>query len=307
MGCVFLTLGAVAYLCAHGIKIVAFAEFLIGVGMAFFSGAEQAWITDALHREGRDCERRHVFAMTSVVKSVAVIVGGFFGSLIALYDVCLIWLPLTILAPVTFHKMSEGEALLASVELLKKSRSLVWVILAMIVSGGIVAFNHFWSPYFKPMVGTLGLSLIWACIYLACVLSGLWIRKLNVPQGDESNLIIFALIITGIGMMLAGVTNGLWIPLSGAMIHEFGRGMFMPLVDSFVQHRVESGFRATFGSLQSLLGRVGLVIAPLLIWFTIRNDPNTQSTIGFIWFACGIVIVVGALILCFARPRNSQT
>lgn len=318
VGCVFLTLGAITYLFAKGFGVAAVAESFIGVGMAFFSGAEQAWITDALHREGRDHERRHVFAMTSVVKSIAIVVGGSVGSLIALFNPRLIWFPLVILAPMTFlvvakfmngqgepiHKMSETEALRASVSLLKKSRSLVWVILAMIVSGGIVAFNHFWSPYFKPMIGTLGLSWVWALIYISCALSGLWIRRLNIPQGDESMLIVLALVITGVGMMLAGMTNGLWIPLSASMIHEFGRGMFAPLVDSFVQHRVESGFRATFGSLQSLLGRIGLVIAPLLIWYTIRNDPNTQSTIGFVWFACGGIIVVGACLLALVRPRT---
>lgn len=317
-GCVFLMFGAICYSFAHGIKMAVLAESFIGIGMAFFSGAEQAWITDALHREGRDDERRHVFAMTLVVKCLAAIVGGFVGSLIALYSTQLIWIPLVFLAPATFfivakfmngqgepiHKMSELEALRASVALLKKSRSLVWVILAMIVCGGIAAFNHYWSPYFEPMVGKLGLSWVWAVIYLSCILSGLWIRKLHVPQGDESKPIIFSLVITGVGMMFAGKTSGLWIPLSGAMIHEFGRGMFTPLVDSFVQHRVESGFRATFGSLQSLLGRLGLVIAPLLIWFTIRNDPNTQSTIGFVWFICGVAIVAGALLLALVRPRT---
>lgn len=318
MGSVFLMIGAIGYLFAQGFGIALIAESFIGVGMAFFSGAEQAWITDALHREGKDHERRHVFATSAIVRSVAIVIGGLVGSLIALWNAQWIWIPLMITSPMTFfvtykwmngqgepiHKMSEREALRASISLLKKSRSLVWVILAMIVSGGIVAFNHFWSPYFKPFVGTLGLSWVWALIYFACALSGFWVRRLKISQGDESKLILLALVFTGMGLMFAGFATGLWVSLSAAILHEFGRGMFAPLVDSFVQHRVESGFRATFGSLQSFLGRIGLVITPLLIWLTIRNDPNTQSTIGFIWILSGAFIVGGAALLALVRPRN---
>lgn len=319
MGCTFLTLGGIAYVFAQGFWTALMGECFIGVGMAFFSGAEQAWITDALHREGRDHERRKVFATAGVLRGFVMVIGGFLGSLVALSNARFIWLPLIFTSPLAFlvvhklmngqgepiHKLTEVEALRASVSLLKSSRSLVWVIAMTVVFGAVISFNHFWSPYFKPLVGTMGLSWVWAIIYIGFALSAVLVRKLTIPQGQESVWIVASVVITGIGLACAGLCSGLVFPLSAALFHEFGRGMFNPLVDSFVQHRVESGYRATFGSLQSLLGRIGLVIAPILIWLTIRHDPNTPSTIGFVWFVCGIVLVIGALILFLVRPRNA--
>lgn len=285
--------------------------------MAFFSGAEQAWITDALHREGRDEERRNVLATASVIRGVTIVLGGFLGSLIALFQMRYIWLPMVITAPIAYFvvhrfmngngepikRISESEALRASVDLLRRSRALVWVIVAMIVFGGVVSFNHFWSPYFKPLVGTVGLSIVWAIVYGGFSLSGLVVRRLTIKQGDESMWIIGSLILTGIGLAMAGFVSGLILLISSVIIHEFGRGMFTPLVDSFVQHRVESGYRATFGSLQALLGRLGLAVTPFVIWLTIRNNPNTTDTIGYVWMACGIFIVTGASVLFLFRPK----
>lgn len=318
MGCVFLMFGGFAYLFAEGFFTALIAECFVGVGMAFFSGAEQAWVTDALHREGRDHERRRVFATAGVIRGFVMVIGGILGSLIALSHVRLIWLPLVFTAPLAWlvvhklmngqgepiHKLTEMEALRASVLLLKTSRALVWVIAMMVVFGAVISFNHFWSPYFQPLVGTMGLSWVWAIIYIGFALSAVLVRRLTIPQGQESVWIVASVVITGIGLVCAGASSGLMLPLSAVVVHEFGRGMFYPLVDSFVQHRVESGYRATFGSLQSLLGRIGLVIAPILIWLTIRHDPNTPSTIAFIWFACGTVLLMGALTLFLVRPRK---
>ena len=319
MGCVFFTLGAFSYLFAHGFWSALLCECIIGIGMAFFSGAEQAWVTDALHREGRDHERRKVFATAGVIRGFVMVVGGFLGSIIALLNARFIWLPMIITSPLAWlvvhklmngqgepiHKMTEVQALRASVSLLKSSRSLKWVIAMMFVFGAVVSFNHFWSPYFKPFVGTMGLSWVWAILYIGLALSAIIVRRLTIPQGQEATWIVASVVITGIGLAGAGLSSGLLMSLFMVTIHECGRGMLLPLVDSFVQHRVESGYRATFGSLQSLLQKMSLAIVPVLIWLTIRTEPNTPTTISFVWFMCGLFLMVGALILFLVRPRNA--
>lgn len=319
MGCVFFTLGAFAYLFANGFWSALVCECVIGIGMAFFSGAEQAWVTDALHREGRDHERRKVFATAGVIRGFVMVVGGFLGSIFALSNARLIWLPMIITSPLAWlvvhklmngqgepiHKMTEVEALRASVSLLKSNRSLKWVIGMMFVFGAVISFNHFWSPYFQPLVGTMGLSWVWAIMYIGLALSAVIVRRLSIPQGQEAAWIAASVVVTGIGLGGVGLSSGLLLPLFMATMHECGRGMLGPLVDSFVQHRVESGYRATFGSLQSLLGKISLAIVPALIWLTIRHDPNTPETIRFVWFVCGLVLIIGSLMLFLVRPRNA--
>ena len=318
MGCVCMTFGGLVYVFSFNFLSALIGESLIAIGMAFFSGAEQAWITDALTREGRDHERRHIFGTRALVHGLVVVIGGGLCTFIALSNVRLIWIPMIVLSPVAYvfiaknmnghgeaiHPMSEMEALRSSIALLKRSRALVWVILAMVVSGGVVAFNHFWSPYFQSLVGTLGLSYVWAIIYTACALSGLWVRRIQIPQGSEANLILVTLALSGIGLLIPNISSTLGISLIGSIIHEVGRGTFAPLVDSFVQHRVESGYRATFGSLQSFLCRIGLALTSLFLWMVLQTHASTPETILFVWSVCGVGIVMGVILLYGIRPRS---
>ncbi len=317
MGCIFFTCGGLSYLFVNGFWGALFSECVSGIGMAFFSGAEQAWVTDALHKEGRDHERRRIFATASALRGCVLVAGGVIGSLIALSHARLIWLPMVVTSPIAWifvhthmsgqgeshQKMTEVEALRASVSLLKSSRALMWVIGMMFVFGAVLSFNHFWSPYFKPLVGTMGLSTVWAAVYTGFALSALLVRRLVIPQGHEAVWIVGAAVMAGIGLLLAGLVSGLMLPLSMALLHECGRGMFHPLVDSFIQHRVESGYRATFSSLQSLLSKLSFVLVPALVWLTIRDQPNTQATISVVWIACGCALVTGSLVLFLFRPK----
>lgn len=319
IGLLFQMAGSVSYFFAQGFFSALIGEGFIGIGMAFISGADKAWITDALTREGRDHERRHVFATANIVRGLTVIIGGYVGSLIALSHIRFIWTPMIPTALIAawiahakmngtgepVHRITEREALCASVNLLRRQKSLQWVIACIIAIGTVISFNHFWSPYFKPIVGTFGLAHVWALMYLGVGVSGYLIRRSATALGNESIMIVFAMFVTACGMFIAGWIPGLAFPLIGVIVHESGRGMFDPLVDSFVQHRVESSYRATFGSLQSLIGRLGYAIIPIFIWATIRNDPNTPDTIQFVWLACAIALAVCTFILFLVRPQST--
>jgi len=319
-GLLFQTIGSLFYLFASGFWSALCGEALIGIGMAFVSGADTAWITDALAHERRGLEYRKVFATATVVKGAAILLGGFVGSLLSLIHPSLIWAPMAFVAPIIVlfarlcmngqgepvHRVSEWSALTMSWNLLRTSQALKWVVVCTILLGTVVSFNHFWSPYFKSMVGTVGLSAVWAMMYLSVTISALFVRKMPISQGDEARGILVSMMLTACGMIIAGFASGLWIPLSGVMIHEFGRGIQDPLISSFVQHRVDSSFRATFGSLQSLLSRVGYLITPLIIWASIQQEPDSASTIQWVWLMCGIILLLGTGVLYFFRPQSSN-
>ncbi|MBI5369780.1 MFS transporter [Candidatus Uhrbacteria bacterium] len=318
-GAVFHAIGGLSYLLASGIWGALFSEGLIAIGMAFLSGAQQAWIADALEREGRAGQLRHVFATETIIKAALFIIGGLGGSLLALISYRLIWVPVivTSLAAVVFgaikmdgqgeplERIGEWEAFAKSWQHLRGSRALKWVVGALILFGAVVSFNHFWTPYFQLKVGTLGLSWVWAIIYLTCLPAGLLVRRLPVKTSHEAHHIVLALLLTGLGLLLIPLTGGLLLSIGAVMIHEFGRGLFQPLTDAFVHHRVSSSYRATFGSLQSLFGRVGFAVVPLVVWITIRDAPNTPGTIGTVWIVCGSFLLVGSVFFFLWRIRET--
>ena len=147
------------------------------------------------------------------------------------------------------------------------------------------------------------MSWVWAIIYLGMMPSGWLIRRMSIAVGQEANMIVLSLFLSGIGLACIGFVSGIMAPLAVVMIHEIGRGMFRPLTDSFVQHRVESSCRATFGSLQSFLGRIGFALVPFIVWIGIDGQPNTPETIQSVWMLCGAAMIAGSLILWLIRPK----
>lgn len=322
LGVVFWGLGAVAYIAAIGFWSAALAESLIAIGSAFLSGAQQAWIKDALIREGRVKDLLHVNANASIVRGCMMLGGGVIGAVLSLIHSRLLFVPLAILSVVAAlfvskymngigeppERLTELEALKRSSSLLRQRSDLKWVLLAFIVFGAVVALNHFWAPFFEPQVGRMGLAGVWVIIYLSFIPSGLWIRRMNknMEQSKEVFYIVLAVGLSGIGMLGAGLTAGWVLPLAAVAVHELGRGMFQPLVDTFTQHRVPSNQLATFVSLQAFIGKIGFIITPIVVALSINGMPDTPATISLVWIAAGTALVFGATVLWVLRPRNDK-
>ncbi|MBI4437824.1 MFS transporter [Candidatus Uhrbacteria bacterium] len=318
LGGVFYALGAFAYLFAHSFWTAVFAEALTGIGSAFISGAGTAWIADALTREGRSHELRQVYATESLIRSTIMLMGGFLGAGIALWEPRLIWVPFIITALAAsfvahwfmngqgepLEYVSEREAFRRALAHLCRSRALMWVVASLIVFGAVVSFNHYWALFFLPEVGQLGLAFIWPVMYLGLIGASQCIRRLTIPLGSESRMIVLSVVLSGAGLLGVAIAPGFWLMMPALVVHEIGRGFFQPLTDSFVQHRVHTSYRATFGSLQSFLGRIGFAVVPFVVWLFISGKPDTPATIRLVWIACAGALLLGAALLWFTRSRE---
>lgn len=318
LGCLAYAACGLVYVCANGLWLSILAEIFAALSIAFQSGALQAWVTDALDRQGQGQQRRQVFANGAIIGGSSMLVGGFCGAGLACLNYRLIWLPLIVLSLVAYifarrqmngqgeplERVTEIKALKQSLSLLRASSDVRWVIFVFILFGIVVCFNFYWSPFFKEQVGQLSLSWIWLVMYFPCVFGGWLVRKITVPQGREGNYLVFSLIGTGLGMLLLAFTGSLHTALAAVVVHEISRGMFEPLNHSFVQHRVTSSFRATFGSVQSLIGRLGFSVVPLVVWICLPGYPDSTATIRLIWLMAGSILVIGSLLLWLVRPRT---
>jgi len=319
MGALFFAVGAVVYAFVGGLWSVMVAEALIGIGGAFISGAQQAWIADALDREGRMSELQKVYATASIIRGIASVVAGICGAWLAILGYRIIWIPMIVLslgsAFLSYFQMNgkgepeeritEMEALKKSVKLLRTNRALIWIVASTVVFACVLPFNHYWAPYFKEQVGQAWLGIMWAIMYGGFTLSGFVIRQIKVSKANESMWIAWSIVATGLGLALIPMFGGVVFPVAMVVLHEFGRGMFFPLTDSFVQHRVESSYRATFGSLQSFVGRSGNVLIPIVVWLSIEGKADSVETISQVWIVVGGLMAVGGLVLWLVRPNGS--
>ena len=319
----FYLVSALVYFFAQGFWSALSAEILAGVASAFMSGAKQAWLVDSLKRSGLVGDElkkvtKKTFAMDKIIAGSIMLVFGVFGSWLSQFGDRLIWLPLIFsglgawcLASFFMNghgepeeKLSEIEALKRSFALLRQSRDLVWVAFVLIVFGLVVSFNQYWSVYFNQLFGDSSSAYVWLVMYPALLLAGFTIRSRHFLSGREETGILVALLFTGLGLILATVFKSWAFVLPAVVLHELGRGMLEPLTDAFIHGRVESSFRATFGSLQSLIGRIGFALTLFVVWLSLRNAPNTNATITTVWIVCGGLILLGTIVLFVLRPKE---
>jgi DHA3 family tetracycline resistance protein-like MFS transporter len=319
IGIVLFAISAFTYACVQGVRTALIAEITLGIGLAFISGAEQAWITDALKKRGEEKLIGKAFGSQAMASAAGVLIGGVLGAFLGTVNLRLGWITAGFFMCASAYvawrvmddsgeiddKATELEAFRLSCRALRSQPGLLWSVAATIVFGLVVSFNHFWQPYFVEDVGQAGLGWVWAVIQASLVLAGWLVRRNGVPEGRGAEGILLALFLSGAGLLAVSLMTGMPAMLLCLSVHEFGRGLFRPIMSAYTQTRVESRFRATFGSLQSLLGKTGLALALVLVWFLSEGKEASRETIGFIWTVSGSLLVLGVLFLWNVRPKET--
>ncbi len=317
-GAAVTALGTFAYSFADGVGSASVCEGITAVGLAFCSGAEQAWFTDALKRRGEGENLSRAFATAAICKSSGFLIAGLLGAFAGLCSLKAGWWLgssflvsafLTALLHMNgdgepLHRLSETQALRASLATLRSSSSLLWAVGAGMAFGLVVPFNHYWTVFYKPRIGQLGLGLLWVPMYGACVVAGTIVRRRPPARGKEADAVTLSLALVAVCLTLIGHVGPIALAVPIIMLHQIGRGMFMPLVDSFIQHRVDSGFRATYGSLQSFLSRGGIAVVLTGVWLGTAGMASNNATIIRVWSICGSLLLLFSSILWFTRPEN---
>lgn len=308
------------YFFVTGLAGALLAEGIMGIGMAFCSGAEQAWITDALGKRGEFHLVRRVFATSGLLRGFTVFVGGVLGAFVYDHSPRAIWLPgiaasvccLLLLANrmngdgEPEKRVSEWEAIKKSWQLLRTSRSLKWVIAVLVISGAAKPLDLYWQIFVTTQFTTIHISWIWVVMYGSMIPSAWVIRRLPGAIRKEELWIVGSLLAGGGGLFIITALGGTTPFFCGIVLYEFSRGAFVPLTEAFIQHRVESSYRATFGSLQAFLGRGGFLLSTILVWLGTRGRENTVEMISMTWIVSAMVIIVGCLALFLLRPRSGQ-
>ena len=112
-----------------------------------------------------------------------------------------------------------------------------------------------------------------------------------------------SLLSAGVGMALMGTTPYLALPFLALFLHEFGRGLFYPLLDAFTQERIkDDSCRATYTSLQSLLARIGNVLVLAIVWLYTADLPWSNTVIGTVWLTSGTILVSLSFLLWLKKP-----
>jgi hypothetical protein len=145
----------------------------------------------------------------------------------------------------------------------------------------------------------------WIPIYGATALASLSVKRSKRQIGRETGLIALSFAFSGLGLGLVFLANGLYPLLGFVVLHELGRGLFSPLIDTFIQKHVGEHYRATYGSLQSLIGRAGYGMVLLAVTVGTIGRPATTAVISWVFGAAGAGLALSSVFLWIFRPKYS--
>lgn len=316
-GAAIFALGTALYALANGFWIALAAEFLAGIGAAFVSGALSAWLTDSLRHRGEGESLRRVLAGGAAASSAATLVGGFaiayflapeYPRLCWLFSAAMVGLAFLVTrfamddSGEPLHRVSEFHAWRQSVSVLKKTTALKWVTAAAMCVGFVAPFNLYWTPLVSMASGPKAIAWAWIPIYGTVAAVSFAVRRRKTKFGNESGAISAALFFAGIGLVAFMAGDGLAFVVPAAVIHEIGRGMFVPLIETYTQTHVEEHYRATYGSLQSFLGKLGYVAVLLAVSLGAAGRGTKPTVIIGIVVVSGLGLVISSLVLWILRP-----
>ncbi|MBD3251612.1 MFS transporter, partial [Candidatus Uhrbacteria bacterium] len=170
-GVLVLMMAMALYACASGFWMALAAEVILGIGASFLSGADEAWITDALHRRGESHLLPKTLARSQLMQNTGMLLGSTTGALLSLMHFRVVYAASAVLFAILFlftcfgmngadgepmHRVKEWDALRQSLQRVRASEELRWLLIVVVGYAFVFTLNHWWTPFAEGIVGRLG-------------------------------------------------------------------------------------------------------------------------------------------------------
>jgi len=292
------------------------AETVGAVGKTFSSGAFDAWLVDSIKHTGEEHDLLKIFSRRGLISRVAVIVSSIIGGYIADYGMNLPFFAGSIvfficgIIAVIFMKETYFEKSKfsfadgfkeikntwnKSIIFTKSDRNFRFVlIMCSMQMFAVMAPNMGWQKVFL----NLGFSnsangIIGALISVAIIVGIILSRKVQNYVIGEKRLVVFIQILIGASIALTVSFVSIYPVLLFFFIHEIGRGMFGPVMESYTQKSITSSKeRATLSSFVSMVGHFGGALGLLTSGFIAK-----YAGIPLAWIVSGFILVIVVLFI----------
>ncbi len=310
LGCFVYAFGYWVYAFSFNFTTILIAELLLGIGLAFVSGADSALLYDSLMSESKEGTYKKELGKQSVGFSVseagAALLGGFLAALslrLPLYVQAVVMsclVPLSLfLVQTKLHKRTTHRSVLHDMafvvhDAFKKKAVLGFVLHGSIISASTLTMVWFVQPYLTASaVPIVYFGAVWAVINLSVGFFALYADRFEKLCGLNNSLLVLSLAV-GVSYILLGTTYS-WVLLPLLFVFAFTRSARSAIVEDYLHARTESSVRATILSVNSMLSRlIFAVCSPFLGYMADAYTLGTALTISGIFFT---VLGSGAFLL----------
>ncbi len=122
----------------------------------------------------------------------------------------------------------------------------------------------------------------------------------------EHGAILATLALPALGVAVLAQTSRIPMQISVLVLLQLGRGMFQPLMDTFIAKRVRDEVRTTTLSIISSLGKGAYIIFPALVYNLSKGMPDGVPLIRTIWCGASACMIASLCLLWIFRPRDKQ-
>lgn len=283
-----LAVGTLAYVGAAyvkgGLLLFILAGVILGLGFAFYSGATEAWLVDALKETGYEKELDPVFARAGVVNGVATVIGTVGGGLLGQLDLAIPYLVRTALLVgafvVGFRSMHDlgfkprtlrlrgifgemGKVVRAGMKYgWNKPVPRLLMLQSFLVSGFFFWAWYAWPPYFLELYGrnAVWLAGVIAALFSLAGVAGNFIAERVARAGRRRTTILIASsALLTVAMVGTGAIRSFWITVPIFLVGAVAFGVLEPVRQTYLHRSIPSSERATLISMDELMGNLGSV------------------------------------------------
>ncbi|NNE22729.1 MAG: MFS transporter [Rhizobiales bacterium] len=283
-GCVMLGLGSSFY-------VFALAQIMLGAGSAFVSGTDHALLYDSLIEDGRQDDVAWHEARAWRFTFAALAISAMIGGLISMYAMHMAFLAtaltaaaalvLTMLLQEPAHRddgftpLAQGKAILERL----RHRGLAWLFT---LSVAMYVFSHvpfvFAQPFINEVLAGIGFAAETPAVSGAIVASMMltsvaaaWFALPLARRIGKTGIFLLALAMqVGLVAVLAFTVHPAALAL--LLLRMVPDAFARPMILAYVQPRLKSSYRATYLSLQSLIGRLILAASLFAISFAVPDN-----------------------------------
>lgn len=320
-GCFVLSFSFLVYFVSHSFWIFVLAEILGALGIAFISGALEAWAVDSLKYHNFDGSLEHVFKRESQFDQAGILIGSVIGSYVGNINIAYPWLMCSIgcfLAGIyAMFVLKESYFVKKKLELsfrpfvnvardsvsygIRHKAIFYLVGFTLIFNFTLQGFNMQWPFVFQDNYGfsVSGLGWLFAVTSLMIMLGSQFSTWFAGKVKHEKVSMIASQSVTAAGMILASTMFGLAPVMIGFVAHEFGRGLFKPLKFAYLNRRIPDEKRATIISFESMVTKLGAFAGLLVSGYLAK-----KYSISLSWLVSGIVLALS--IIVFLKLKNGD-
>lgn len=283
-GSILTTLGFSIYCFAYGFWHLAIAEFILGIGQSFISGADSAMLFDSMKAQNREDEYLKYEGKVTSLGNFSEAIAGVAGGLLALislrtpFVVQALFSAIAIPAAITLkephvsldHRVKGFRDIINVVKyaLFKDKKLRLYIFLSSIIGTATLTYAWFVQPYFIEIKLPLPIyGIMWTALNLTTGFFSMYAYKINQKIGHRSTL-MFIVIAAVTGFLLTGTFISIW-----ALPIIFGfyamRGVATPVLKDYIHVLINSDVRATILSLRNMFIRIFFaIVGPILGWLT---------------------------------------